>query len=261
MANARANSFFILEGTPMSNVRHAPNPLIITLPNGEKVRSTKICDISIPGQPVMLTGHIIPGLFMALLMEICILCKAGCIVIFTDTTCEMIYNNKFILTGFKDPTTNLWMLLITPTAIIETSCALLARPVVAHTAACPLLRKDLINQKNPDRSECAGFIHLIWMQSNSVKISHQSLCNPSLLKAIRKGFLKGCPNLNEELVTKYLNPSPTTAKGHTNRPRMGIRSTGTKSTKKGDPTNGSPVHEPVPQLIPPVLPIFVEPLP
>jgi hypothetical protein len=55
------------------------------------------------------------------------------------------------------------------------------------------------------------------MRANTVKFSHQAMCNPkilSLLKALRKGFLKGCPNLLKELVTKYLNPSPATAKGH-----------------------------------------------
>jgi hypothetical protein len=43
------------------------------------------------------------------------------------------------------------------------------------------------------------------------------MCNPnilSLLKALQKGFLKGCPNLLEGLVKKYLNPSPAIAKGH-----------------------------------------------
>ena len=34
--------------------------------------------------------------------------------------------------------------------------------------------------------------------------------------------------MNEELVTKYLNPSPATAKGHMKRPKKGIRSTTTR---------------------------------
>jgi hypothetical protein len=49
------------------------------------------------------------------------------------------------------------------------------------------------------------------------------------MKALKKGFLKGCPNLRKELVTKYLNPSPATAKGHMKRPKKGIRSTRTRS--------------------------------
>jgi len=50
----------------------------------------------------------------------------------------------------------------------------------------------------------------------------------SLMKALKKGFLKGCQNLSKDLVTKYLNPSPATAKGHMKCPKKGIRSTKTK---------------------------------
>jgi hypothetical protein len=54
---------------------------------------------------------------------------------------------------------------------------------------------------------------------------HQSLCNPkisTLLKAVHKGFLKGCSNLSEKLILKYLNPSPATTKEHMKHPRHGI---------------------------------------
>jgi hypothetical protein len=64
--------------------------------------------------------------------------------------------------------------------------------------------------------------------ANQVKFAHQSLCNPkvsTLLKAVRKGFQKGCPNLTEKLILKYLNPSPATAKGHMKMPCHGIKST------------------------------------
>jgi len=50
----------------------------------------------------------------------------------------------------------------------------------------------------------------------------------SLMKALKKGFLKGCQNLSKDLVTKYLNPSPATAKGHMKCPKKGIQSTKTK---------------------------------
>ncbi len=75
-----------------------------------------------------------------------------------------------------------------------------------------------------------------------------------------KGFLKGCPNLLEGLVTKYLNPSPATAKGHMKQPKKGIWSTQKKVTTKGD-NNVPSVPAPIPQVVPPPLPLFVEPLP
>jgi hypothetical protein len=209
----------------MKNVRSIMDPLTMNLPNGEIVHSTHVCDISIPGLPMILTGHIVPGLSMASLMGIRVLCKAGCEVIFTDTKCEVKYPNKVILNGIKDPTTDLWTLPITPTAINETGSQKLG--------------KDRCDQKNPPTVDCAAFAHSVRTRANAVKFSHQSRCNPmisSLMKALKKGFLKGCPDLSEELVTKYLNPSPATAKGHMKRPKKGIWSTKTKPLRALSPS-------------------------
>jgi hypothetical protein len=93
------------------------------------------------------------------------------------------------------------------------------------------------------------------MQANAVKFAHQSLCNPeisTLLKALLKGFLKGCPNLNEELVVNYLNLSPATAKGHMKWPKKGIRST---TPKRPKPMPTHVAHVLVPNQI---LPLFNE---
>ena len=109
----------------------------------------------------------------------------------------------------------------------------------------------------------AMFTHSVRTCANSVKFSHQSLCNPkisSLMKALQKGYLKGCPNLSEELVTKYLNPSPATAKGHMKRPKKGIRSTQKQVKTKGD-SNIPSIPVPVPQAATHLLPLFVEPMP
>jgi hypothetical protein len=102
-------------------------------------------------------------------------------------------------------------------------------------------------------------MHSVCTQANAVKFVHQLLCNPkisSLLKALQKGFLKGCPNINEELVTKYLNPRPATAKGHMKRPEKGIRSTQPKQGAKTSKTSA-----PKPQTVPKILLIFDEPSP
>jgi hypothetical protein len=81
----------------------------------------------------------------------------------------------------------------------------------------------------------AMFAHSVQTRANTVKFGHQVMCNPKIsliLKALGKGFLKGCPNLSEELVTKYLNPSPATAKGHMKRPKKEIRSTAKKPKQR-----------------------------
>jgi hypothetical protein len=71
----------------------------------------------------------------------------------------------------------------------------------------------------------------------------------TLLKAIKRGYLKGCPNLKAHGVNKCLNPSPATAKGHMKRPRQGIR-----STRRVPPVPSPSVVRSriVPEVIPPI---------
>jgi hypothetical protein len=144
------------------------------------------------------------------------------------------------------------MLPITPTAINETGSQKLG--------------KDRCDQKNPPTVDCAAFAHSVRTRANAVKFSHQSLCNPtisSLMKALKKGFLKGCPDLSEELVTKYVNPSPATAKGNMKRPKKGIQSTKMKPLRALSPSPQQPalatiLHSPIAQVNPPILPLFNE---
>ena len=197
-----------MAGTPMNNVRTTAAPLSINLPNGGIVKSTHVCDIIIPGLPKILTGHIVPGLAMASLLGIRVLCKAGCEVTFTDATCEVKYDNKIILQGAKDPSTDLWTLPITHEAI--------------QTQSNNMVGKDQSDQKNPNHVSVTAFTHSIRTRENAVKFAHQSLGNPkisTLLKALKKNFLKGCPNMTTKLVNKYLNASPATTKGHMKRPK------------------------------------------
>jgi hypothetical protein len=102
----------------------------------------------------------------------------------------------------------------------------LAAPIVADAHTHPAI-------------QIAFFMHTVRTKANNIRFMHQSLCSPrisTLLKAINRGFLKGCPNLTAHGVKKYLNPSPAMAKGHIRRPQQGIRSTHCVP----------PVHEPLP---------------
>jgi hypothetical protein len=76
------------------------------------------------------------------------------------------------------------------------------------------------------------------------------MCSPTIstiIKAIRRGFLDGCPDLLPKGVTRYLNPSPATAKGHMKRPHQGIRGTTTQqpqsppSGKQGPTVRAAPI--------------------
>jgi hypothetical protein len=254
IADTGATSIFIMEGADVKNKRPAIKPLTINLPDGRQIKLMHICDIDIPGLPTTLTGHIVPNLAIASLFGIRVLCKAGCKVVFDDNKCDVFYQGKLILRGYKDPSTDLWTLPIVPTpakvwttpgtpaqgphvALQEASsskaCVSLPHAETASLMMCGPITVAALPQPGPcigraPHQAIAGFTHSIKTRVNAVKFAHQSLCNPkflTMLKAVPKGFLNGCPNINLQLILKYLNPSPATAKGHMKRPRHGIKST------------------------------------
>jgi hypothetical protein len=116
------------------------------------------------------------------------------------------YNGKVILSGTKDPATNMWTLPLGTPGMTSQHKNLLpsAAPVIADAHAY-------------STTQIAFFMHMVQPKANSIQFAHQSLYSPrisTLLKAIQRGYLKRCPNLTAHGVTKYLNLSPATAKGH-----------------------------------------------
>jgi hypothetical protein len=218
IADLGATQIFVMVGTPVINKRPTTRPLRVALAANCQVMSTHMCDIKIDGLPATLTGHIIPNLSIALLFGIRILTEAGWDITFTKGDCIIKYNRKIILLGEKDPSTDLWTLPLGSHGMISQhamSTLLSAAPDFANAHAQPAV-------------QIAFFAHTVQTKANSICFAHQSLCSPrisTLLKAIKRGYLKGCPNLTAHGVNKYLNPSPATAKGHMKRPRQGIRST------------------------------------
>jgi hypothetical protein len=65
-----------------------------------------------PGLPKVLVGHVVPKLSIALLIGIRVICNTGCKFVFTKTKCDVWYKGKVILSGKKDPSTDLWSLPI-----------------------------------------------------------------------------------------------------------------------------------------------------
>jgi hypothetical protein len=90
VADTCAMSIFVMAGAPANNIRMATKPIHISLSDGKKIISTHICDVDIPGLPHILIGHIVPEMKMASLLGICILCKAGCKVIFDEKSVKLI---------------------------------------------------------------------------------------------------------------------------------------------------------------------------
>jgi hypothetical protein len=240
IADTGATYIFIMDGVEVENKRLTKKPLIINLPDGRKVKSTHECDINIPGLPCTLTGHIVPTLAAASLIGIRPSCKTGCKVIFDNKKCEVVYKVKVIFRRFKDTSTDLWMLPI-PTKGMQTTPGHVAKGtnyILPQPGPC----KGRAPHPPTEATEVASkvvnlatFTHSVKTRANKVKFAHQLLCNPkilTLLKAVQKGFLKGCPNFTKKLILKYLNPSPATAKGHMKRPKHGIKSTHPKPPKE-----------------------------
>jgi hypothetical protein len=226
VADTGATSIFVMAGAPADNICMATKPILITLLNGKKIVSTHICDVDIPGIPHKLIGHNVPDMKMASLLGIRVLCKAGCKVIFDDEKCRVNFKGATILTGYKDPTSDLWTLPIlngeerlwtTPGSDLVASKPTPSQPgpCKGHAPQPPLEPMPALELFSYHRTT----------KANAVKFMHQSLCNPpitSLLKAINTGFLQGAPHLNAKSVRKYLMPSPATSKGHMKRPRKGL---------------------------------------
>ncbi len=197
IADIGATLVFVQDGVPVVNKQPAKNPLTVNLPDGRQVQSTCTCDAMVPGLPSPLVGHIVPNLATASLFGIRPLCNAGCIVVFHIDWVEVWYNGKLILIGPRNLLTNLWTFPFTMKKCNMTIPPALPQPIM------------------PDHPAIALFMHSIRTRMNAVQFSHQLLGNPqisTLLKAVRCGFLNGCPNISEQLVLKYLNPSPATAK-------------------------------------------------
>jgi hypothetical protein len=116
IADSGATQIFVMDGIPVHNKRKTMCPLKVALADGHQVMSTHMCDIIIPGLTTTLVGHIVPELSIASLFGIRVLTAAGCTVKFDIEKCVIKYNGKIILTGMKDPTTDLWTLPIVRSA-------------------------------------------------------------------------------------------------------------------------------------------------
>ncbi len=142
IADTGAITIFIMEVANVANRRLAQKPLTINLPDGNKVMPTHICNINIPGLPTVLTGHIVPSLTIASLMGIQPLCKVGCTVVFDNDKCDVMFNRKVTLCGYKDP---LWMLPITNKVGTTPGLTVMPRPspCLSHAPHLPIKSNDV----------------------------------------------------------------------------------------------------------------------
>ena len=74
VADSGATGYFVLPGTPVTNIKIVRHPLKINLPDGDCLTSTHTCTLDIPWLPRKAKeAHIVPGLAHASLISIKIL--------------------------------------------------------------------------------------------------------------------------------------------------------------------------------------------
>jgi hypothetical protein len=218
IADTGATSIFVMEGMPIQNLRPAIHPLTINSPDGSKVKSTHMWDITPPGLPTVLVVHVVPKLSIASLIGIKVLCDTGCKVVFTKTSCDVIHDGKIILRRNKDP---LWTLPINATnervkttqnnakstqghhachlaellearrtSVHNHQCCRAPRLTVPNTLTTnsPKARQSHPSSAHYGAPHLACFTHSIKTRAHGVKFAHQALCSPkisSLLKAVQ----------------------------------------------------------------------------
>ena len=161
IVDSGATAIFVMKSAPVNNKRVAQQPLTISLPDGTRVKSTHECDITIPGLPTVLTGHIVPSLTVASLIGIRVLCEAGCTVTFTASHCDVIYEGKVIARGYKDPSTDLWTLPLNGITVLDEQA------------------------EGTATENVIAFTHSITQRVNQVKFTHQALGSPKISKLLK----------------------------------------------------------------------------
>ncbi|KAL3792547.1 hypothetical protein ACHAW5_007907, partial [Stephanodiscus triporus] len=209
---------FLTTDAPASNVQPTLKPIIVRLPNGDRVHSTHTCTLDIPNLPHgACAAHIIPGLATHSLLSVVNMCNAGCEVNFTKIGCTVKYRGRTIVCGRKCTKTGLWMLPLA-TNLLETSAFTSTSPSSNPTTApsAPTTQMATNIDATSSSAEYAQYIH-------------QVLCSPpatTLLHALSKSTeLSTIPGLTQALVRTHLPRSTATDKGHMRRHRANMAST------------------------------------
>jgi hypothetical protein len=121
---------YILCDTACFDKRPTSQPLTVTLPNGEKIKSTHEATLPFPNLPKKaLEAHVFPGLNGQALLSIGTFCDAGCTALFTTMAVIIARDGKVVLTGQRQPPglrplcimTNVCYKVVGP--VIDSSCS------------------------------------------------------------------------------------------------------------------------------------------
>ena len=170
--------------SPCTDRRQTTTPITVTLPNGDYIVSTHhvmLPFLNFPGGA--LEAHLFPQLHGQALLSIGVFCDVGCTAAFSANSVKIEYNGKIVLEGTRQPL-GLWKTKLT---------------------------------KAPHTAWMANAAHTATLKTNAIMFIHTTCFSPTTqtwTNAIKHGFFRSIPLLNEHNVSQHLPKSMATAKGH-----------------------------------------------
>jgi hypothetical protein len=163
--------------TDCVNKRTATRPIVVTLPNGERISSTHEATLPFPNLPEQaLAAHIFPDLHGHALLSIGTFCDARCTATFSATEVTITFQGKTVLTGNREPP-GLWKTTQQPTTEMKPTDGM------------------------------ANGAYTTQLKSNAVKFLHAACFSPTTAtwtKAINHGFFRSWPMLTAKTVRQHL---------------------------------------------------------
>ena len=110
IADTGYTGHFLQMDSPCENKIQTNDGIFVNMPNNTRIRATHTCTVTIPGVPhAACSGHVFPHLNTPL-VSIAQLCDHDCVATLDKTSVVITRHNSTVLTGFRDPSTNLWRL-------------------------------------------------------------------------------------------------------------------------------------------------------
>jgi hypothetical protein len=127
------------------------------------------------------------------LFSVAVLSNAGCKVYFHSTGCKVSLNKEIILQGWRDPTNQLWRVKITNDGWI-TNLKIKDDDTTCETPAGPAVVKANSLHECDNTCQLVNFCH----------VTLNYLAVSTLVKAMGKGYLKGCAGLTSRHVCQHI---------------------------------------------------------
>jgi hypothetical protein len=183
------------------------DPIVVTLPNGNKMYSHHKTTLQLPHvEAKAVEAHIFPTMTEHSLISVGQLCDAGCLATFDSDSVLVTHNDKTVLKGQRDDATKLWTV-----------------PIITDHS-----------QKAPQTALNVNFSTKV---NDLVAFAHGAMFSPALStlqRALRHNFIT-IPGLNLENLKLHPPPIIATTKGHLDQVRKNKQSTALQAIEEDEP--------------------------